>query len=94
MAEVKRLMNEDLHRVTQEDWDSYIRHAENLQEEDFAKEIRQDKIWDPTVINLQDSKTEDQESDEDSDVTGAGNRDDDTPLAVPLDLNKIARYVL
>jgi hypothetical protein len=30
-------MNELLDRVTQEDWASCVRHAENLQEEDFAK---------------------------------------------------------
>jgi hypothetical protein len=39
MAEVERLMNEELDRVTQEDWACCVRHAENLQEEDFAKEI-------------------------------------------------------
>jgi hypothetical protein len=48
--------------VTQEDWASYIRHAENLQEENFAKEIRQDEILEPITISLQDSETEDTES--------------------------------
>jgi hypothetical protein len=37
MAEVERLTNEELARVTQEDWASCARHAEKLQEEDFAK---------------------------------------------------------
>jgi hypothetical protein len=37
MAEVERLTNEELDRVTQEDWASCVRHAEKLQEEDFAK---------------------------------------------------------
>jgi hypothetical protein len=51
-------MNEELNRVTWEDLLSCIRHVENLQEEDFAKEIRKDKILDPIIINLQDSETE------------------------------------
>jgi hypothetical protein len=36
MAEVKRSMNEEIDRVTQEDWASCWRHAENLQEENFV----------------------------------------------------------
>jgi hypothetical protein len=62
-------------------------------QEDFAKQIEQDEILEPIVINSQGSETEDEESDEDdSDITGFGARydsinDDDhgTPLAVPLD---------
>jgi hypothetical protein len=45
-------MNEELNRVTWEDLLSCIRHAENLQEEDFTKEIRKDKILQPIIINL------------------------------------------
>jgi hypothetical protein len=32
-------MNEELARLTQEDWASRIGHAENLLEDDFAKEM-------------------------------------------------------
>jgi hypothetical protein len=39
VAKVERLMTEELDRVTQEDWASCVRHAGNLQEEDFVKEI-------------------------------------------------------
>jgi hypothetical protein len=91
MAEVERLTNEELDMVTQEYWASCVRHAEKLQEEDFAKEIGRDEILEPIVINLQDSDTEHEETDvDDSDVTGAGGRyedddDDDSPLAGPLD---------
>jgi hypothetical protein len=49
MAEVKRLMNEELDSVTQD----CVRHGENLQEEDFSKEMRWDKIFEPVVTNLQ-----------------------------------------
>jgi uncharacterized UPF0160 family protein len=45
MAEVKRLNNEELDRVTQEDWASCIKHAKNLQEEYSAKEIGWHKIY-------------------------------------------------
>jgi hypothetical protein len=47
-----KVMNKELDTVTQEDWASCTRHAENLQEEDFSKEIRWDKILEPIVINL------------------------------------------
>jgi hypothetical protein len=78
MAEVERLTNEELARVTQEDWASCLRHTEKLQEEDFAKEIGRDEILELIVINLQDSETEDEESNEDDcDITGAGGRYDD-----------------
>jgi hypothetical protein len=65
--------------VTQEDWASCVRHAGNLQEEDFVKEIGWDEILEPIVINLQDSETQNEVSDEnDSDVTGDNDDDDDT----------------
>jgi hypothetical protein len=90
-SEVETLMNEELDRVTQERWASCIKHAESLQEEDFAKEIGQDEILEPIVINLKGSEAEYEENDKhDSDITGTGGRydnnsdDNDTPLAVPL----------
>jgi hypothetical protein len=54
MAEVERLMNEELGRVTQEDWACYVRHAENLQGEDFAKETGRYGILEAIVISLKD----------------------------------------
>jgi hypothetical protein len=59
MAEVGRLTNEELDRATQEDWAPCVRHAEKPQKEDFAKEIGQDEILEPIVINLEDSESED-----------------------------------
>jgi hypothetical protein len=90
ISEVEGLMNEELGRVTEENWASCVRHAENLQEEDFAEEIGRNEILETIFINLQDGETEDDERDEDdSDVTVAegiyDDDDDDTPLAFPLD---------
>jgi predicted metal-dependent peptidase len=72
--------------MTQEDCAACVRHAENLQEEDLEKEIRWDKILEPTVIDLQESD-EDEESDKDNSViTGAeGRYDNSNNDAVPLD---------
>jgi hypothetical protein len=53
MAEVERLMNEELDRVAQEDWASGVRQAENLEEENFEKEIGWYEILEPIVINVQ-----------------------------------------
>jgi hypothetical protein len=44
VPEVERLTNEELARVTQEDWASCVKLAEKFQEEDFTKEIGRDEI--------------------------------------------------
>jgi hypothetical protein len=75
-------MNKTLDRVTQEGWASCVRHAENLQEQYFAKEIGWDEILEPIIVYSQDSETE--KAIKTSDNT-YDNNDDDTPLAVPLD---------
>lgn len=53
----------------------------------------------PTIINLQNSETEDEQSDkENSHVTVSGGKynsnNDDTPSSVPLDWNQVARYFI
>ena len=37
IADVERLVNEELDNVTQEQWASCVKHAEQLQEDDFVK---------------------------------------------------------
>ena len=66
----------------QKDWESYIHHADNLQEENFMKEIGCDAILEP-IINLQDSDDEDSDellTDEDSDDDDSRNTNSE-PLA-------------
>jgi hypothetical protein len=55
-------MNKELDEMTQNSWASCLKHAENLQEDYYTKQIRCDKISEPIIINLQDSNTEHEES--------------------------------
>jgi hypothetical protein len=41
-------------RVTVEDWQKCVRHAERLQDDDFVKECSRDSITEP-IVNLRDS---------------------------------------
>jgi hypothetical protein len=47
-------MNEAIDRVTKDDWISRIRYAEQLQEEDFYKEIPEDEVMQLIAKNLGD----------------------------------------
>ena len=96
MKDVERLVNEEIDNVTQKDWESYIHHAEKLQEEGFMEKIGLDEILEPVIINSQVSDDEDSDelqTDEDSDelqtdkeIDDDNNRNTDSePLAVPLD---------
>ena len=44
IADVERLVNEELDNVTQEQWAFCVKHAVLLQENNFVKEIGKDKI--------------------------------------------------
>lgn len=44
--------------MTQKNWETYIQHAEQLQEDDFIREIERDKLLKPLIINLQGSDDE------------------------------------
>ena len=73
-------MNEALDRVTIQDWESRVAHAERLQENNFVKEIAREDIIESIIINLRDESdtdTTDEEENEDNDDT-------DDILAVPL----------
>jgi hypothetical protein len=63
-------MHETIDRVTQEDWISRARHAEQLQE-DFHKQIARDEVMQRITINLEDtnddSELSDMESEQDDD---------------------------
>jgi hypothetical protein len=57
LADVEWLLSDAIDRVTVEDWQKYVRHAERLQENYFVKECSRDSIIEPIVINLRDSDT-------------------------------------
>jgi hypothetical protein len=57
LADVGQLMSDVIDRVTVEDWQECVRHAERLQDDDFVKECSRDSITEHTVINLRDSDT-------------------------------------
>jgi hypothetical protein len=61
LADAERLMSDATDRVTVEDWQRCVRHAERLQEDDSVKESSRDSIIEPTVINLRDSDTGNEE---------------------------------
>jgi hypothetical protein len=47
IADVKGLPHEALDSIDAAVWNNCLRHAENLPEEDFAKEMAQDEIMEP-----------------------------------------------
>jgi hypothetical protein len=57
LADVEWLMSDTTDRVTVEDWQKHVRHAERLQDDGFVKECSRDSITEPKVINLRDSDT-------------------------------------
>ena len=65
MADVETLTHEAIENVSTEAWENCVRHAEKLQEEDYAREIPRDDIMEPFIINLEDS---DEESEDDDDA--------------------------
>lgn len=67
LEDVERLTSEAIDHVTAEDWEKCVRHAENLQSDDWQKEIVRDDAMEPFIINLRDDST-DSEDDPDSDV--------------------------
>jgi hypothetical protein len=65
LADVEQLLSDVIDRVTVEDWQKCVRHAERLQGDDFVNKCSRDSIIEPIVINLRDSDTN---SDSDSDA--------------------------
>ena len=80
-------MNEELDNVTQAQWASCVRHAEELQEDEFLKEIGRDTILEPIIINLQETDSENEETNESDggSVCDDSIDEDDPLLAVPLE---------
>jgi hypothetical protein len=64
LADVEGLMSDAIDRVTAEDWQKCVRHAERLQEDDSVKECSRDNITEPIVINLRNSDTDNEEEPE------------------------------
>ncbi|KAG8250408.1 hypothetical protein J6590_102439 [Homalodisca vitripennis] len=54
--------------VTAVDWENCVRHSENLQSDDWAKEIVRDDIMEPFIINLRDDSSDSENSDSDCDI--------------------------
>lgn len=82
LSDVETLVREALGRVTKEDWQSRIKHAEKLQEDDVDKECARADNLDKIVINLVD------DSDTDSNYSDTECDNDDSAsevLATPLD---------
>jgi hypothetical protein len=63
LSDVERLMNEVIDRVTKVDWISRVRHAEQLQEEDFHKEIARDEVIQRFTTNVGDESDDSELSD-------------------------------
>jgi hypothetical protein len=74
-------MHQSIDNVTTQDWVSRVARAENLQEEDFYKEVARDRIVENLTINLQDS-----DSDKSDEAMGEEEGEDreHEELAVPL----------
>lgn len=64
--DVERLMHEAIDAVTQSNWERCVRHAEKLQEEDYAKEGFRDHIMEPIIMTI-DSDDSSCSSDEEND---------------------------
>lgn len=86
LADVERLMNDAIDRVTVDDWKNCVKHAERLQDEDFRKEIGRDEILERIVINIgDDSDNTDSELSDTQDLAEDDDDDDvNDPLAMPL----------
>ncbi|KAG8267275.1 hypothetical protein J6590_054672 [Homalodisca vitripennis] len=61
-------LTEAIDNVTAVDWENCVRHSENLQSDDWAKEIVRDDIMEPFIINLRDDSSDSENSDSDCDI--------------------------
>ncbi|XP_046677233.1 uncharacterized protein LOC124365307 [Homalodisca vitripennis] len=68
LADVEKLTSEAIDNVTAVDWENCVRHSENLQSDDWAKEIVRDEIMEPFIINLRDDSSDSENSDSDCDI--------------------------
>lgn len=59
MAELKSLVREALHHITEQNWMAAVQHAERLQDEDARRDIAVDHFTDKFIIRLSDSSDED-----------------------------------
>lgn len=51
IADVEKIMKEEVDKVIVENWAEYVRHSEQLQEEDFVREIKRDDILESIAIH-------------------------------------------
>ncbi|XP_044727041.1 uncharacterized protein LOC123290782 [Chrysoperla carnea] len=65
VADVEQLVNHVLDQTSREVWEQSVQHAEQLQENDFKKELYRDQHLESFVINLQsDSESDDEHHDD------------------------------
>lgn len=64
IKDVRKLLEEALLNVTVDDWKKCVKHAEELQEDDFVKSGIRDDATERIVINLQDDSQESSSEDE------------------------------
>lgn len=67
LADIEQLAHEALDRITQEDWEKCVRHAEALQEADYSKQCTRDTTVEPFIIHLRVSSDSEPESSESED---------------------------
>ncbi|XP_054267205.1 uncharacterized protein LOC128989347 [Macrosteles quadrilineatus] len=65
IKDVRNLLEESIKRVTVEDWKNCVRHSENIQKEDFLKEIGiRDDNFQRIVVDLQNDTTDSDSTDD------------------------------
>ena len=57
IADTERLVHEAIDTVSVSAWESCVRHAEKIQEDDYNRELLIDTALEPIIIDLQDSET-------------------------------------
>lgn len=56
MVDIEKITHEAINNVTIENWKSCVKHAEELQEDDFRKEIVRDDVQ-PLIIYFGDDES-------------------------------------
>ena len=66
IADVEKLTHEAINSITTAAWKDCVKHAEKLQQDDFEREFIIDSVIEPVIINLRDSDSDDDSSEEDA----------------------------
>lgn len=85
VADVEQLVNHVLDQTSREVWEQSVQHAEQLQENDFKKELYRDQHLESFVINLQSDSESDDEHHDDYYSDDDHDQHDGDPLTVHHD---------